>query len=408
MPHEIKVNGYKPSKWPSRPEMNVDAHEKPAVQPDWEQNDESQPDYIKNRPFYDSEWVENLGSDYNAWEAARALFGNDTLIVNINVMGVDYPAAHGSTENNGRIVLYYCGSFILQVDRGTRIISLNATGSALIDPTVKAYYFYKITRKAVKQIDPKFIPNVPLPSNAAPSAPGTPSAGTSSDYARADHVHPSELELFAVNWVRTGMYTYSPDKTFDEVLAAIEAGKMVVAYWGGDFGRPYDLETGGSDQMRFIRSNGTTCSYIYYYPDGTYETKAEYFLDVFEVTSDGLERFGNLIGGMDREGFALVGRYGAKSDATQLIARIRPIEVVSSSDGKLQFCGAYTSGTSLSEAKTWYANMRVRLVYNGEPFIAAELTDSSITIVYMGKGEDGQYGVQKTTFGDITWKSETT
>lgn len=41
MSHEIKVNGYKPSKWPSRPEMNVDAHEKPAVQPDWEQNDDT-------------------------------------------------------------------------------------------------------------------------------------------------------------------------------------------------------------------------------------------------------------------------------------------------------------------------------------------------------------------------------
>lgn len=72
------------------------------------------------------------------------------------------------------------------------------------------------------------------------------------------------------------------------------------------------------------------------------------------------------------------------------------------------FCGKDISSTTLTEARSIYLAQRPYLTFNGEPFITAELTDSSITIVYMGKGEDGQYGVQKTTFGNIAWKSETT
>lgn len=73
-----------------------------------------------------------------------------------------------------------------------------------------------------------------------------------------------------------------------------------------------------------------------------------------------------------------------------------------------RFCGEIISDTTLTEARSIYHAQRPLLTYNNEPFITAELTDNSITIVYMGKGEDGQYGVQKTTFGGITWKSETT
>lgn len=78
------------------------------------------------------------------------------------------------------------------------------------------------------------------------------------------------------------------------------------------------------------------------------------------------------------------------------------------SGNAVSFCGESISYTTLTEAISIYHAQRPLLTYNNEPFITAELTDSSITIVYMGKGEDGQYGVQKTTFGGITWESETT
>lgn len=81
---------------------------------------------------------------------------------------------------------------------------------------------------------------------------------------------------------------------------------------------------------------------------------------------------------------------------------------ISSNNGKTYFCGELPSSITLEEAKVLYTQTRPRLVFNGETFITAELTDNSITIVYMGKGEDGQYGVQKTTFDNITWKTETT
>lgn len=78
----------------------------------------------------------------------------------------------------------------------------------------------------------------------------------------------------------------------------------------------------------------------------------------------------------------------------------------SNNSGKaVRFCGESISDTTLTEAKSIYLAQRPYLTFNGEPFIAAELTDSSITIVYIGKGEDGQYGIQQDTF-DVTWKSE--
>ena len=85
-----------------------------------------------------------------------------------------------------------------------------------------------------------------------------------------------------------------------------------------------------------------------------------------------------------------------------------PIEVVQKNDTVTKFINLAVGSQTLDAAKNNYAKFRPYLVFNGEPFIAAEITENSVTVVYIGKGEDGQYGVQKTTFGGITWKSETT
>lgn len=82
-----------------------------------------------------------------------------------------------------------------------------------------------------------------------------------------------------------------------------------------------------------------------------------------------------------------------------------PIEVVEKNNTGTFFMGSVVGSRTLDAAKNDYARCRPYLVFNDEPFITAELTENSITIVYMGKGEDGQYGVQKTTFGGITWKT---
>ena len=49
MSHSIKIDNKKETKWPSRPEMNVKAHEEVKVTPDWNQTDPDAPDYIKNK-----------------------------------------------------------------------------------------------------------------------------------------------------------------------------------------------------------------------------------------------------------------------------------------------------------------------------------------------------------------------
>lgn len=83
-----------------------------------------------------------------------------------------------------------------------------------------------------------------------------------------------------------------------------------------------------------------------------------------------------------------------------------PVPVLENFSWGTIFCEANTQSMTFAEAKEIYADRRPYLVYNDESFIAAELTDSSVTIVYMGKGNDGQWTVKQDTF-DITWKSTT-
>lgn len=83
-----------------------------------------------------------------------------------------------------------------------------------------------------------------------------------------------------------------------------------------------------------------------------------------------------------------------------------PVPVLKKFSWATYFCDQDAQDMTFAEAKEIYADMRPYLVHNDEPFISAEITDSSITIVYMGKGDNGQWTVKQDTF-DITWKSTT-
>lgn len=323
MSHEIKVNGYKPSKWPSRPEMNVDAHEKPAVQTDWEQNDDTEADYIKNRPFYEEKVDTLLDPTIENW---RTLTNLDTFECSWRVAGVDYIDVIPSRPEDG-VLIYELGTVHVAVVPIQSYIN--------IDPSDADVHLLK-REFNIKQIDPKFLPKI------SPTA---------------DFLGGSDMKL--------------------HVFTQLSAGKIVrcvIPELGDVMLLPYSRSYSGTG---YEQHHGIAIVH-----GSTTELPIRLYMYVSENGIDGaklmLYPINNEIIGTNVSGSAV------------------------------SFCGESISNTTLNEAMSIYQAHRPLLTYNHEPFITAELTDSSITIVYMGKGEDGQYGVQKTTFGGITWKSETT
>lgn len=126
MSHEIKVNGYEPSKWPSRPKMNVDAHEKPAVlQPDWDQNDATAADYVKNRTHYSEVGEGVIGVGYEGWATVTGT--EEVPIPKVQISGVIYENVQ-VRSTAGPMVYYEVGNYTISVDREHESISIAQDG----------------------------------------------------------------------------------------------------------------------------------------------------------------------------------------------------------------------------------------------------------------------------------------
>ena len=71
-------------------------------QPDWNQNDDTQPDYVKNRPFYNETkivTVENAADTDVQLDGFPAFVTGDT--VNVNVDGVEHSLVAYYDEDEG-------------------------------------------------------------------------------------------------------------------------------------------------------------------------------------------------------------------------------------------------------------------------------------------------------------------
>lgn len=397
MPHEIKVNGYKPSKWPSRPEMNVDAHEKPAVQPDWNQNDETASDYIKNRPFYDTavalpkelitdvqdlveyklqpyvgkEFFDHLadctvryaGVDYK-FDTAESITFSGATFIGVGCHPVKTPSCPPLTSSDVPFVIF-------RVKTQPSTVLDNQPAYVNIHNMVDGNKDIEIFHTNIKQIDPKFLPMAtsdtlgvvqPVEATTQMKVPvGVADDGRLfSENPTIDVYRGSGMELNVFNQLAAGK-TVRYTSPFSELNREV----MLLPYNEFYSGSGYKQYRGIAIAYSFS-SDITACIYHYTSENG---------IDGAKLT---ISPVNNEIVGLNIKGNAV------------------------------DFCGKTISTTTLTEAESIYHAQRPLLTYNNEPFITAELTDSSITIVYMGKGEDGQYGVQKTTFGGITWKSETT
>lgn len=115
--------------------------------PDWEQNDEDQPDYIKNRPFYEGVIETLLDPTIENWR--NLVSGHDTLACSWRVAGVDYIDVIPSTYENGAVTQYKLGTVYVNV--------MSGQGRIIVDPSDADVHILK-RESGVKQIDSKFLP----------------------------------------------------------------------------------------------------------------------------------------------------------------------------------------------------------------------------------------------------------
>lgn len=112
--------------------------------PDWEQNDATAADYIKNRPFYEGVVETLLDPTFENWAK------NGSQNCSWRVAGVDYINVEPSTHTSGGAVFtYVLGDVTVTVMTGALSIQ--------IDPSDADVHILK-REPNIKQIDPKFIP----------------------------------------------------------------------------------------------------------------------------------------------------------------------------------------------------------------------------------------------------------
>lgn len=112
--------------------------------PDWEQNDETAADYIKNRPFYEGVIETLLDPTIENW------MKNGSQNCSWRVAGVDYINVVPSTRTDGGAVFTY-------VLGDVTVTVMTGGPSIRIDPSDADVHILK-RESNIKQIDPKFIP----------------------------------------------------------------------------------------------------------------------------------------------------------------------------------------------------------------------------------------------------------
>lgn len=407
MPHTIKVNGDKPSKWPSRPEMNVDAHREPTVQPDWEQNDETAPDYIKNRPFSTKKTVLPItiysdGIGRMSVEDSNDFFDNIASYI-VRFDGEDYRFDMVPSVMYSGIQTYGVGGCFIPGNIGT-ILSGSEYPFAIFKEPISSQPSSTELREqiAIVQVIE------PASDGKLPQVVKIETQKLSQEYLPVYPREVPEVTQDSSSKVPMAVWDYEAGKGRYELDYPIH----VYAVTGTD-ARGYrliDRETNEEISVGQVNFAGgpvvLTYNGVYLYQENTSSMEIS-----FESVHRSYDIISNFTDGIPTDGYyyiTLNRRYGSIS-VSRIPSSILPIKIVEkSNNGRVSFCRILTTNITLTSAESAYRRFRNFLVFNGEPFIAAELTENSITIVHMGKGEDGQYGVQKTTFGGITWKSETT
>lgn len=170
---KIKVNGDPESSYQLYPRNEEFAKRSEGVQPDWNQNDDTQPDHVKNRTHWDQPEISDVifqQDDVALYDATDFLQSKQSLVLseefvvgdtyNVNIDGVDHYVVcyirHGDVrflgrESSDQFMLFGSGSsatlYLYQFHYG---------------PTVRLTVTHIITPSKIHKLDPKYLPNADL------------------------------------------------------------------------------------------------------------------------------------------------------------------------------------------------------------------------------------------------------
>ena len=141
------------------PEWNEYDANNCGVQPDWNQNDDTKPDYVKNRPFYnetETVTVVNDGGEKLNYFPVFAV--GDTVTVNVD--GVEHSLV--AYDENGNAII---GDTTNSIDNGEGQLGWQI----YFDPKYNGVWFYATEAHTVSylgvvyhKIDSKYLPDNPL------------------------------------------------------------------------------------------------------------------------------------------------------------------------------------------------------------------------------------------------------
>ena len=163
---------------------------KDGVQPDWNQNDDTQPDYVKNRPFYMGDLVETVLVEESTVSFAEhnGLYMAEFPSTFEATIGETYKVSWDGTVYECTCVTYNSRLFIGNLsirgfgsDTGEPFIMMinNGKGIGIVTTDISASHTFSISGIAqeVAKIDEKYLPTIPtdklptIPTDKLPTIP---------------------------------------------------------------------------------------------------------------------------------------------------------------------------------------------------------------------------------------------
>lgn len=264
------------------------------AQSDWNQNDESAPDYVKNRPFYTyiaELSTDEITGDYESDGINRieydttkiSPYWNDGQPVIVTWNGVEYPLTirydiYGSMPGVGNFSLYYPGAentgepfviYISSKDRFQVCVSESQTAT------------WKITIPGVTEVVDVPIPEKYLPEGIMESIAAAQTAASNAQATAETAQTTSDSKMDKVNSVGTGSFSmnrqsnsFVGDNSFTAGVGTIanHMGEQAIGRFNA-YTENSKTEGGFEDFSQKIRSSG----YVYYSESYSYDSSTSTF-----------------------------------------------------------------------------------------------------------------------------------
>ena len=179
---KIKVDGEPESSYQLYPRNEEFAKRSEGAQPDWNQNDETQPDYVKNRPFYTNNFLdmpmEETTVEFTKLNGIYSSTGSYPLHYNI-AFGKTYKVTWDGTTyectcNEYERMLSLGNAYIINMDRdtGEPFFFIDGSFYTLDNSASHTISVWRMLEENVK-IDEKYIPELQYMHKVNPTGTGS-------------------------------------------------------------------------------------------------------------------------------------------------------------------------------------------------------------------------------------------